>query len=212
MALIHTIALVNERSLNGTVSSTRTSASRRYTACVVATATAEAVRLDQAWRAAEQAALAEAQAKLAEAQAQTGLSIEAAEVEHARLVGRWCNRKDGLYATEERLRRERGVTLWAPFPADAAKRDLIARGFVDPFDGTGVGAVVMANQQVAVHSYDLACRPPVALGQQGVVTWCGSVALAQKALGSHGAKYIASLGYSLQVRTDIEVRETSKRS
>jgi hypothetical protein len=219
MSIIHTITLANERRMSGTVSATRKSENRRYAACVTATATEETVRIDEASKAADEAKLVELRAALAEAVARVGVSEADARKWYEAAAARWYDGgsgKDaqGFLATVERVRKEKGLDDWRSRNEveRLARIDCAARGIEDPYAKGGKWDVVHAADEVERLDRDLKRRRPIVIGAEGVLGWCGSVALAQKATGARTAAWHSARGYKITIRTDITVRETVKRA
>ncbi len=176
---IHTIALKNEFASNGTVSGTRESA-RQYAACVVATYTAEAARLDQGNLDAEKVKLAEACSQLATLCQTFGLSVDEAQEKHL------AARKDA------RVNTPAWDALW-----DHSGYYSILAAEINR---------VRAEHAIAWHS----ARLGWAIGSESAIAWSGSVSLAHKAMGANET-WAHKAGYTLAVRTDIQVRERATR-
>jgi len=211
---IHTIQIVSEKNSNGTVSSTRKSENRQYAACLVATTTEASLRIDAEKLAQTEKERAEWTAKLNTLLAKLGMTVEQAEAQHKADSDRWYDRKEGFFETKTRIRQERhakGAGEWNPVSDEDAKKDLFARGFVDPYDREGAFGIHEAAGRVEQLTKTIANWKSPRLGSQGVISWHGSVALAQKALGSREAQWAQKQGDTVQIRTDIEVRETKKR-
>lgn len=215
VALVHTIAIENEVRLNGTVTSTRKSEGRRYLACVVATATEATVRAHDAQKAKLEAELAECRAKLAGLEAKYGTTAAEVKAWHDEVEARWFDSGTpnpvGYHATKERIAKEQGFDRYS-FAESLTLADLASRGYVKPFQAGTKYDVQAAQREVERREVGLSyLRVPV-VGQQAVICWCGTAALAQKAAGGRDAKWVANQGWQISVRTDITVRETAKRA
>jgi len=214
MAFIHTIQITNEKHVSGTVSATRKSENRKYAACLVATTTETSLKVDAEKLANTVKERDEWQAKLTALITKLGMTVEQANAQHQADSDRWYNREDGLFPTTERLRNERiakGDGRWVQVPDQDVKADLLARGFADPYDREGAFGIHEAAQRVEMLNRTLTNWKSPVLGSQGVLTWCGSVALAQKAMGAREAEWARKQGDTVQIRTDIEIKETKKR-
>lgn len=215
MALIHTIQIANEKHSGSTVSSTRKSETRKYLACLVATTTEASLRIDAEKLAQTEKERAEWQAKLDELTAKLGMTVEQAEAQHKAESDRWYNREDGLFATKDRIRKERaakGAGEWNHVSDDTVKADMLARGLVDPYNRNGAFGIHEAAQKVEWLTKTLADWNSPRLGSQAVLSWHGTVGLAQKALTSREATYAQSKGDTVAIRTDITITETKKRA
>lgn len=159
-----------------------------------------------------EAQIAETKAALDEALAKWDTTVEAAKVRHEARVERWFNREEGWFKTLDRLRATTGQTN-----DTLARKDLEARGFEYPWDETGSDYSVVhaaSNHSAAVnaltwHTERMAQAP---LGSQAVISWHQSEALAHKALGTAACDSIRARGDTIEVRTDITVRERVPRA
>lgn len=216
MKIVHSIGLASEKRISGTVTATRTSTTRRYTACLVATTTERSLEIAAAKKVALETAIVTAEANLATALAKyPGMTIEAAEAEHTATSERWYAREDGYFATSDRIRKEReakGESTWVR--EGEVKADLLARGIKEPFDKNTSYAICAAASELKVARNKLEWhveRMPK-LGSQGVISWHATPALAQKALGGREAQHIAKLGDKIEIRTDITIVEKPGRA
>jgi hypothetical protein len=212
MALIHTIQVVDEKRNHSTVSSTRKSETRRYLACIVATTTEASLKIDAGKKAAVEAELVTAKARLAELTAKFGMTPEEAEAKHEVESDRWYNREDGIFETGQRIRLAKsGSTYGHVHNLDSiVKADLLARGFVDPYDKSGTYGICDVYSTVRRCEATLKGWFKLTLGSEGVISWHGTTDLAQKAMGS--LDYIRERGDTLAIRTDITITETKKRA
>ena len=214
MALIHTIQITNEKHVSGTVSSTRKSETKKYLACLVATTTEASLKVEADKKAATEKELADWQAKLTALTAKLGMTVEQAEAQHKAYSERWYDPTDGFHETKNRIREERhanGAEKWNHVTDNEIQADLYARGFANPYDREGSFGIHEAASKVEWLTKTLASWRTLVLGSQGVLTWCGSVALAQKALGGKESTWAQKQGDSVAVRTDIDIKETKKR-
>jgi hypothetical protein len=208
---IHSIELKNELRLNGTVTGTRSSENRTYTACVVAQATEATVALDAAHKARVTNELAGYRATLDVLTKKYGMTVAEAEAWHKAATERWYNAADGLYATEKRIEEKHGLDWRARDRRDAlAKADLVARGFENPYEGKY--DILKADSEIRGHESALANWRAVPVGAEAVLSWHADVGNAQKALSARNGRWFSERGYALRVRTDITIRETAKRS
>lgn len=207
MALIHTIQIAEEKKSGSTVSSTRKSENRRYTACIVATTTEATI----AWY---ESALENAAAKKAGAEARIallteklGMTVEAAKAKMDEMSTAWFK---AFFDAKTELR---GGTYKHVTDAEG---EALARknGAVNPYkneDGSKSDLALLNQAAHDLHAanHNLKVVTPK-LGSQAVLSWHHTVALAHKAMASHD--HIARRGDKLEVRTDIEVTETKKRA
>jgi hypothetical protein len=202
---IHTIILSDGK--GGTGEARRESASRTYACCIVITVTRATVEYWDAKKLLATSDLARAKADLARLTSKLGLTPAQAKAEVKRLTEIWFNDKDGLFVTENRLRGDRYVDVRVP-----AKADMLARGFVDPWDQEGPEGIVEAAEAIERLTRSLACWGTPAVGSEGVVSWHQSVALGNKALGGREVGWRLKEGYTAAVRTDVKVREVTPRA
>ena len=209
MALIHTIQIANEKNQNSTVSSTRKSETRKYLACLVATTTEATVQLLAQKRAKIEAELVMWKASLKVALELHNMTVEEAKAHHEVICEPWYKAK---FATNERIRTEVTGKSWGHVAnLDArVEAELVAQGLENPY--TGSWAICSAASQVEARERQLArwSSPPV--GSQAVLSWHGSVSLADKALSSREASWAREQGDTVMIRTDITITETKKRA
>jgi hypothetical protein len=206
----HTIRInENPRIRANTVSAKRVSKSRMYEACVVATVTEQAVA-DRALKLADhEARVVELKPALDAVLKANGYgSVEAFEAAHTAAVQAWYGPRH-----EARMKRsnERGAETGNRFyfltDAEGAEVEaaLEATGLVNPTAGVMntlhqlVRTLRGHEQSIATHK-----KQNVQVGDQIVVTWCRTAALAHSALKTNH-KWYGPRGFSLAVRTDIEI-------
>lgn len=212
---IHTISIAGGRRGSGVVTATRKSENRIYTACIVVTTTARSVEIDAAHQVRGQEELGAARAKLVRLTAKHGMTLEAATAWCKAAHERWYNGADGFFPTMEKLRAARraahgGSHLDRFDYHEAAKADLLRRGFAYEYDLEGPGGIPDSASMIEGMEKRLAGWNFPVPGSQGVVSWHATPALAHKALGS--LSWPAKDGLAVEVRTDITVRETQKRA
>jgi hypothetical protein len=237
MALIHTIKINEEKSSRSTVSSTRKSDSRRYEACLVVTTTKRSLEIDAAAKADTKKKLAETKAEVERLSAQYGMTVEEADAEHEARSEAWYGKShwvddpdsggkrqviesEGLFDIERRLRAETaaalGIQTYRVNQAEIerqAKAELKARGLVDPFDDNTSYALHIAGHEAKGLEYRLEHWPELKEGSQAVISWHTTVDNARKAAASPSkVEHWTKRGDTVEVRTDIEVRETKKRT
>jgi hypothetical protein len=206
----HTIKInENPRIRANTVSAKRVSKSRMYEACVVATATAEGVADIAIGLADHEAKVAELTTAVAAALTACGFKtaeeFKAFEDQHGAPWLRAC------LATEKAMRDAKQAAnggRWSQLTlAEYAECDVktAATGLVNPYGGD-YGALGKLIQSLRQHTYSVAHikKQNVQVGDQLVVTWCRTAALADKAARTN-AKWYGPRGFVLTVRTDIEV-------
>lgn len=106
-----------------------------------------------------------------------------------------------------------GMTLeQATAHYEAAKKEWYDRdGSPDPHDMDGPYGLVRLHADMDLYKRHIARRQTLTIGSQAVVSWHGTVSLAQKALGSRECVWAQQRGDTLAIRTDIEITETKKR-
>lgn len=207
----HTIKInENPRIRSGTVSAKRVSKSRMYDACVVATATQKAVADRALGLADHETHLAGLTPALESVLKANGYeSVESFEAAHKAANDAWYGPRHEARMKRSREREaETGKRMHFLTDAEGAEVEaaLEATGLVNPDTGMMgtihklVRALRGHQQAVAAHK-----RQNVQAGDQIVVTWCRTPALAEKALRTN-AKYYGPRGFDLAVRTDIEVK------
>lgn len=229
MTLIHTIQINEEKSSKSTVSSTRKSQGRRYEACLVVTTTKRSLEIDAAAKAETERKLAEAQAEVERLSAQYGMTVEQADAEHEARSEAWYGRNEqtgertgeGFLDICSRLRKEMSDQERIAYyrgnreaSIDAkAKAELESRGLVDPYDKNTSYALSIAGSEVRTLTGRLERWETLTEGSQAVISWHTSVDNAHKAAASPSkVGYWEQRGDKVEVRTDIEVRETKKRA
>lgn len=198
----HTIELKNERRLSGTVNAKRVSTSRIYRACIVATTTDKVVETIKVGQEDQRIALARDEANLAGLCAQQGLTFEQAKAKVEAL--KITQATPEMQAARKAIRDEY-PDFTARFQARDEIRDRMkAAGCHDHFDDDAQQIVSLQEAVCRSRQWQAGFETP-AIGSQGVVTWCGTVELAQKALNSKHLKNMRRRGYELTIRTDIDV-------
>lgn len=209
--LVHTVAVSDGK--GGTRIEKRVSESRAYTACVVVTVTETTIRLNGERCIAAGKSYEEWTAKLNERMAALGMTVEQACAQHDADSARWYDKTEGSFATFDKLRMAAGkphahITQFEK----AIKRDMIARGFADPYDTNGAYGIREAHFEATRLARILADWKAPLLGSQRVISWHSTPALASKAMGSREASTYRESCYALSVRTDITVTEKAKRA
>lgn len=226
MALIHTIE-INETKAHrsGVVKATRKSATRRYGACLVATATEGTITKHREILKRYEAKAREAEAALKDAEAAHCMTVAAARAqfksEDEREGGSWFAR---LFAERDLVRdaaaKRAGVNpddwRWRFDQRDAIERqavaNLAARGEPDPYRKGGPHDVISAAQAAKSAARTVTGFRMPALGDEVVISWHRDAGLASKSAGSRTAGYYTERGWRVSVRTDIEIRETKPRA
>jgi hypothetical protein len=203
MAYVHTIQIDDGR--GGRVTEKRTSARRQYLACIVATVTETTLGVHAVERAKMATELADWRLKLEARKAALGLTVPEAEERHEAARLRWYKPGDGFLEVLDRYRGVGGQDR----RHEAARQEMVSRGHEDPYDVAGPWGVCEADHKVTGLAAGLARGCPPVVGSQCVVSWHGTVALAQKSVGS--LKWLVSRGEALSVRTDITITETKRR-
>lgn len=208
--LVHTVSVSDGK--GGTHIEKRTSESRAYTACVVVTVTEATVRISQEGCVSASKSYEEWTAKLNERMAALGMTVEQAKAQHEAESARWYDSKEGVFPTFEKLQVAAGRRGHISQFDAAIKKDMLARGFVDPYDKAGANGIVEANWEATRLAHNLAnWRTPV-LGAQHVISWHSTPALAHSATSSRDANSYRKAGYAVSVRTDITVTEKKPRA
>lgn len=210
MALIHTIQIAVEKKSGNTVSSTRKSENRRYTACIVATTTEATIAYHEAERAKGVMMKADAEARIARLSEKLGMTAEEADKKLSALGSAWNKAR---WAAQDAIRAERNQPYGHVTDAEGEARAK-KNGAVNPYyneDGSksDLYFLAMAGHDLRSAEYMIERNAAPALGSEAVLSWHHSVALADKAMASHA--HVAKRGDKLTIRTDIEVRETKKR-
>lgn len=209
----HTISInENPRIRSGTVSAKRVSKSRMYDACVVATATEKTVAdraLGQADHEKQVADLTPALESVLKANGYE--SVESFEAAHKAASDAWYGpRHEARMKLSREREAETGKRMYFLTDAEgiAVEAALVASGLVNPYEGV-MGTIEKLVRSLRGHQQAIAIhkKQNVQVGDQIVVTWCRTPALADKALRTNN-KYYGPRGFALAVRTDITV--TSK--
>lgn len=222
--LIHTIQIAGNDRVKGVVSATRKSDSRRYTACIVATTTERTLQVNADRKTKAQADLADWRAKLAERTAKhNGMTVEQATAWEKDASDKWYGRDTelpkggtgfdvGYFGACEQARKELNCRYGDTDKVRArATEIMISRGFADPYDKTSPAGIVEAAEMIKRLEESLSAWKTPVLGRQGVVSWHANVTNASKSLSS--VEYLTVReGKKLEIRTDIEIRETAKRA
>jgi hypothetical protein len=222
--LIHTIQIVGDIRVKGVVSATRKSDNRRYTACIVATTTERSLQVNADRKAKAQADLTDWRVKLAERTARhNGMTVEQAKTWERDTTDKWYGRDKelpkggsgfdvGYWAALDQARKELNCRHGDTDKVRArATEIMVARGFADPYDKTSPAGIVEAAEMIGRLEESLSTWKTPVLGAQGVVSWHANVANASKSLSS--VEYLTVReGKKLEIRTDIEIRETAKRA
>lgn len=210
MALIHTIQIASEKSSGSTVSSTRKSETRRYTACIVATTTEATIMHFEQVREKAMAKKAQAEKVIELLTAKLGMTVEEARAKLDTTASAWHK---AFFAAKDEIRAKRGQQYGHVTDAEGAawaKKN----GAVNPYENEFGGKSELLLLSEAAHDLFSAERtignPIPSLGSEAVLSWHHSVPLAEKALASHD--HVARQGDKLTVRTDITVTETKKRA
>jgi len=226
MTLVHTIKINDEKSSKSTVSSTRKSQSRRYEACLVVTTTKRSLEIDAAAKAETERKLAEARAEVARLSAKYDMTVEEADAEHEARSEAWYGREgndgEGYFdicrrlregmSDQERISYYRGGSRRQSIE-DKAKAELKERGLTDPFDKDTSYALYLAGHEVRCQEGRLERWEELREGSQAVISWHTTVDNARKALGSPSkVGYWERRGDTVELRTDIEVRQTGRKS
>ena len=188
------------------VRATRTSKSRTYGAVMVATATQRTVDLVAHDMAAAEAIVVELKPVVSALLASWGKTHEQVMAEHKAHVDAWFT---PLFAEERRLQDLEAGPRWRGL-SEATKAQAIANveatGIVDPYKQTQHAYLEMARKlESAERSVANAKARNVIVGSQLVISWHKNISNARKAEGSRLAKHYQERGYTLAIRTDIEV-------
>ncbi|MFI5244441.1 MAG: hypothetical protein ACHQQR_04390 [Gemmatimonadales bacterium] len=208
MALVHTIQINGDARMGKVVSATRKSENRRYVACLVVTVTEATVAHFAAEKVKTEAELADYRVKLEERRAaHNGMTVEAAKAWHDKVSDAWY--ADPL--REAAMQRAFARRIYNNAAHDLARTEMIAAGKVAPYVVASPYGIEEAAAQITRLEGILERWPEKVVGNQGVLSWHGTVGNAQKALGAREAGGFTARGYKVEVRTDIAVRETAKR-
>jgi hypothetical protein len=188
------------------VRATRTSKSRRYEACLVATVTVQVVERVAAALVEHESTVATLTPVLEGLLAAWGLTSHA-EVEaiHEARTKPWY---DVLFPAERAYREGRGRPHMGLSDRERAEvvASLVAQGHVNPYEQKEHTFLELARKlKGAMHAIDHIKEQNLTVGQQMVVSWHKDRANALKAKASAGSCYYRERGYSLEIRTDIEV-------
>jgi hypothetical protein len=207
MTTIHSISINTNPLLQAgrNVRATRTSKSRQYKACIVATATAKTIeRVTAAW-VEHESTVATLTPVLEGLLAAWGLTSHA-EVEaiHQARTKPWF---DLVFPAERAARQAKGqFANLNDADRAAVKARLVAQGHVDPYEQKEHAFLEMARKlKAAMHAIAHIKAQNLMVGQQLVLSWHKDISNAQKALGAHDAGHYRSHYYALEIRTDIEV-------
>lgn len=204
----HTIELDDGK--GGKFTDKRVSENRAYVACVVATVTDNTVKIARENFNIEvaryKAALAKAKAELVAA----GVTFEAAK---ARIDAQRakCDTKE-VRERQSAIRREvYDSTNWSPNSANLVREREAAEGILDAHYDPLFNAVCTVERD-ATHTEPTFEAPLI--GRQHVITWCGRLDLASKALKGKDVSHFLKRGFFCEVRTDIKAasREVTKRA
>jgi hypothetical protein len=212
MALIHTITV--NTGLGTTYTEKRQSENRRYTACLVVTTTEETVRLNAERKVKAEAELVKWPMKLAARVKQHGMTVEQAKAWTKDATEKWygpASKREGYWKALDQARPEVGDQHHSERASKRAHEIMVSWGFSDPYDydKNPCGIVQASDNVLSLTSILTGWKVPT-VGQQGVYSWHANVNNAQKAIG--GLNHVRAYGDSIEVRTDITVRETVKRT
>lgn len=206
MKIVHSIELSGgEKRISGTVSATRTTTGRRYTACIVATTTEKSVEIAKAEYAGWEAELAKQTKLLADATARFNMTLEEAK---AHTDAAWDAEYKETQKIQQKIREANPALRYVNVVE--IKHLIVAEyaklGLPKAFDKENTPyAIVDAAREIESLTWRLANRKPLPLGTQGVVSWHVTTELAQKALGA--LDHLRKTGDRLDIRTDIKVEE-----
>jgi hypothetical protein len=203
--LIHTIEL--ESGAGARHKDSRKSASRHYQACIVATVTQAAVRADTDKRASLVKALDEQLAHSAALQDKLGMTVADAQARYEQLRERWYRKYSDTLGRVHESTGAMGNRLH-----ELATDEMVKGGFENPYDRTGSYALVDLGAQIDTRQRQLRDWKNLTLGNQRVLSWHTTAALAHKAMAGSYCRGFVERGHQVQVRTDLSVRETKKRS
>lgn len=215
MTIIHTMQLQNEvKNPCCTTGSTRRSESRRYAACLVSTATEQSLVISAKKLAATKASLVEAAAAVYALEAERGMTVAEARAQNKVEHDRWYD-VGRIFDVEHEIEAAAGSPRRAvnhDATQKAAKARLVAAGFVDPYDEAGTWGLCIAGDRAKDLLWKVEHHRTRTIGEQSVLSWHLTSSNAQKALGARDATYALGRGDTVEVRTDIAVRETSKKA
>lgn len=206
----HTIEIAEEARLNGTVSSKRVSENRVYRACIVATTTEAVVEYKRGqWKELE-AKLARTEVDLDAVLKASGLTFEQAKARYAELHAAMMADKDFYLKQAEvnrqvLLRERTGEFKSEEARIAAAKQAYLDAGCLAPYLDSSYKVVSLTESVVALRKLVAKGFQAPVIGSQSVLTWCGSVELAKKAIRSKNILSFVERGYRCQVRTDIKL-------
>lgn len=184
------------------VRSTRVSKSRQYGACVVATATLRTIQMKASSLIEHEDAIERLRPLVAAAQVSIGgLSHDEASAAHEVLAQAWFK---PLFANEAKLRSPRPSYGLSEAQKARAVEMTVAEGFTDPYK-TPIYDFLQAVRELKAHEYRARFirEQNLKAGEQMVLSWHRDAAMAHKGLASQ--TFYMEQGYSLAVRTDIEI-------
>jgi hypothetical protein len=207
MTTIHSIRINSNPTLQAgrNVRATRTSKSRTYKACLVATATVQTVEQVAQSLIENERTVADLTPVLEGLLASWGMKHHSeVEAMHTARMKPWF---DVVFPAESAAREARGrYANLTDADREAVKANLVAQGHVDPYTQKEHAFLELARKlEAAKRSVAHITAQDIKVGQQMVVSWHKDVSNAQKALGSRDAQHYTSRGYKLEIRTDIEV-------
>lgn len=207
MPTVHSIKINQNPKLQAgrNVRATRTSKSRKYSACLVATVTLRTVERVADALIEHERTVAELTPVLEGLLASWGLKSHA-EVEaiHDAATKPWY---DVLFKAERAYREARGQSYvgLSDREREAVRASLVAQGHVDPYAQKEHTFLELARKlKTAMHSVAHIKEQNLQVGQQFVVSWHKDMANALKAMASASTGYYRERSYSVEVRTDIE--------
>lgn len=222
--IIHKIKVHKERKNFKNTSSKRVTTTVRYVACLVATATADSVRISAESLEKAKRDIVELKREIKRLTKKWGISPEAAEREHDQRLALWegsdcfsqtrCTHKS-FYAVQREIRKKlnpsgnpRKTVIIQDRVAAMAKEVMGSLGFIDPWDINTSYGLVEAQRDLIEIERQVAYWSQVVEGSQMVLSWHTRVDLAYKArsTGICALEWRAK-GDRVDVRTDIEVIE-----
>lgn len=210
MTTIHSIRInTNPLLQNGrNVRATRTSKSRQYGACLVGTVSVAVVERVAQELVNHEAKIAELQPVVENLLATWGKTLQEVEAIHEAAKTPWYTALFAAEAAYRDARRGRQGGFYSLTPADreAIKAQIIAQGAVDPY-AQKESTFLLVQRQLETAQYGAARikAQNLTAGQQLVISWHRDAGLARQAMGSGNAQWYVSKGYTLEIRTDIEV-------
>ncbi len=210
----HTIQIVAERRINGTVNAHRVSENRTYTACVVATVTETTIAKVTAEFEALKADVVTLEADIQALEAKLGLTVDQAVARYEVLRAERNTPEMDAARKAIRERFNDGTYMYITNNRAAIVAAQVAEGCADVWNEpvadliNKIGTLCSRRQTIAAGLQ----LPEV--GAQSVIAWSGTPALAAKELKSHlrPGKRLFSLGYAFEVRTDIVIERTGKHA